>query len=87
MDEPSIPVCYEIRVRGLPGGTLLGAFPGLRAGGRNRDRAHQLHNARLVAYIVRSSRKWLITGMAASEISDRTFLNKSIFTKTERSIS
>ncbi len=31
MDEPSPPVCYEIRVRGLLGGTLLGAFPGLRA--------------------------------------------------------
>ena len=31
MDAPSAPVCYEIRVRGLLGGTLLGAFPGLRA--------------------------------------------------------
>ena len=31
MDEPTISVCYEIRVRGLLGGTLLGAFPGLRA--------------------------------------------------------
>jgi hypothetical protein len=35
MDEPSRPVCSEIRVRGLLGGTLLGAFPSLRAGGRN----------------------------------------------------
>jgi hypothetical protein len=31
MDELSRPVCYEFRVRGLLGGTLLGAFPGLRA--------------------------------------------------------
>ena len=31
MDEPTKSVCYEIRVRGLLGGTLLGAFPGLRA--------------------------------------------------------
>jgi epsilon-lactone hydrolase len=31
MDEPSRMVCYEIRVCGLLGGTLLGAFPGLRA--------------------------------------------------------
>jgi hypothetical protein len=31
MDEPLRLVCYEIRVRGLLGGTLLGAFPGLRA--------------------------------------------------------
>lgn len=31
MDERSRPVCYAIRVRGLLGGTLLGAFPGLRA--------------------------------------------------------
>ena len=31
MDEPATPVCYEIRVRGLLGETLLGAFPGLRA--------------------------------------------------------
>jgi hypothetical protein len=31
MDEALRPVCYEIRVRGLLGGTLLGAFPGLRA--------------------------------------------------------
>ncbi len=31
MDEPTNPVCYEIRVRGLLGRTLLGAFPGLRA--------------------------------------------------------
>ncbi|HEX9352335.1 MAG TPA: hypothetical protein VF933_00735 [Streptosporangiaceae bacterium] len=31
MDESTSPVCYEIRVRGLLGRTLLGAFPGLRA--------------------------------------------------------
>ena len=31
MDEPATSVCYEIRVRGLLGETLLGAFPGLRA--------------------------------------------------------
>ena len=31
MGEPSRPVCYEIRVRGRLGGTLLGAFSGLRA--------------------------------------------------------
>jgi len=31
MDEPTNSVCYEIRVRGLLGGMLLGAFPGLRA--------------------------------------------------------
>jgi hypothetical protein len=31
MDEPTASVCYEIRVRGLLGKTLLGAFPGLRA--------------------------------------------------------
>jgi hypothetical protein len=31
MDEPTASVCYEIRVRGLLGQTLLGAFPGLRA--------------------------------------------------------
>ena len=31
MTEPTTPVCYEIRVRGLLGETLLGAFPGLRA--------------------------------------------------------
>jgi hypothetical protein len=31
MDEPTTSVCYEIRVRGLLGGALLGAFPGLRA--------------------------------------------------------
>jgi hypothetical protein len=31
MDEPSRPVCYEIRVRRVLGGTLLGPFPGLRA--------------------------------------------------------
>ena len=31
MDEAARPVCYEIRVRGLLGGTLLGAFPDLRA--------------------------------------------------------
>jgi hypothetical protein len=37
MDEPATSVCYEIRVRGLLGETLLGAFPGLRA------RAHGTH--------------------------------------------
>ena len=31
MDEPSRPVSYEIRVGGLLGDTLLGAFPGLYA--------------------------------------------------------
>jgi hypothetical protein len=31
MDETTKSVCYEIRVRGLLGGILLGAFPGLRA--------------------------------------------------------
>jgi hypothetical protein len=31
MNEPTASVCYEIRVRGLLGKTLLGAFPGLRA--------------------------------------------------------
>jgi hypothetical protein len=31
MDESTSPVCYEIRVRGLLGRMLLGAFPGLRA--------------------------------------------------------
>jgi hypothetical protein len=31
MDEPATSACYEIRVRGLLGETLLGAFPGLRA--------------------------------------------------------
>ena len=31
MDEPTTSVRYEIRVRGLLGETLLGAFPGLRA--------------------------------------------------------
>ena len=35
MDEPTTSVRYEIRVRGLLGETLLGAFPGLRA------RAHE----------------------------------------------
>jgi hypothetical protein len=34
MDEP---VCYEIRVRGLLGETLLGAFPGLRARAHGRE--------------------------------------------------
>jgi hypothetical protein len=31
MDEPETSACYEFRVRGLLGETLLGAFPGLRA--------------------------------------------------------
>jgi hypothetical protein len=31
MDEPATSVCYEIRVRGLLGETLQGAFPALRA--------------------------------------------------------
>jgi hypothetical protein len=31
MDEQATSVCYEIRVRGLLGETLLCAFPGLRA--------------------------------------------------------
>ena len=31
MDEAAGSVCYEIRVRGLLGETLLGAFPSLRA--------------------------------------------------------
>jgi hypothetical protein len=31
MGERSRRVCYEIRVRGRLGSTLLGAFPGLRA--------------------------------------------------------
>src|SRR3981189_2825439 len=31
MDEPATSVFYEIRIRGLLGETLLGAFPGLYA--------------------------------------------------------
>jgi hypothetical protein len=31
MDETSESVCYEIRIRGLLDGILLGAFPDLRA--------------------------------------------------------
>jgi hypothetical protein len=31
MDEPAGALCYEIRVRGQLGETLLGAFPGLHA--------------------------------------------------------
>lgn len=31
MDEPPTSVWYEIRIRGLLGATLLGAFPGLHA--------------------------------------------------------
>jgi hypothetical protein len=30
MDEVTRPVCYEIRMRGLLGGTLVEAFPDLR---------------------------------------------------------
>jgi hypothetical protein len=30
MDEPTTSICYEIRLRGLLGETLLCAFPGLR---------------------------------------------------------
>jgi hypothetical protein len=30
MDEATTPVCYEIRIRGLLGGTLVEAFPDLR---------------------------------------------------------
>ena len=37
MDEPARAVCYEIRVRGLLGDTLLGAFPGLRARARGAE--------------------------------------------------
>ena len=37
MDEPTTSVCYEIRVRGLLGETLLGAFPGLRARGHETE--------------------------------------------------
>ena len=31
MDESATSACWEFRVRGLLGETLLGAFPGLRA--------------------------------------------------------
>jgi monoterpene epsilon-lactone hydrolase len=37
MDESATSVCYEIRVRGLLGETLLGAFPGLRARARGAE--------------------------------------------------
>jgi hypothetical protein len=37
MDEATGPVWYEIRVRGLLGDTLLGAFPDLRAQARGSD--------------------------------------------------
>ena len=37
MDEPVTSVCYEIRLRGLLGETLLGAFPGLRARVHGRE--------------------------------------------------
>jgi hypothetical protein len=37
MDEATRPVCYEIRVRGRLGGTLLGAFPQLRARARGTE--------------------------------------------------
>ena len=31
MNEPARAVCYEIRIRGQLGDTLLGGFPGLQA--------------------------------------------------------
>ena len=37
MDEATGSVCYEIRVRGLLGDTLLSAFPDLRAQARGSD--------------------------------------------------
>jgi hypothetical protein len=37
MDEPATSVCYEIRIRGLLGETLLGAFPGLRTRAHGTD--------------------------------------------------
>ena len=37
MDEATGSVCYEIRVRGLLGDTLLGAFPELRAQAQGSD--------------------------------------------------
>ena len=37
MRERSRPVCYEIRVRGQLGGTLLGAFPDLQAQAHGTD--------------------------------------------------
>jgi hypothetical protein len=37
MDETPTSACYEIRVRGLLGGMLLSAFPGLRAEAHGRE--------------------------------------------------
>jgi monoterpene epsilon-lactone hydrolase len=37
MDEPATSACYEIRVRGLLGETLLCAFPGLRARAHGKE--------------------------------------------------
>ena len=37
MDEPARAVCYEIRVRGRLGETILGAFPGLHARARGAE--------------------------------------------------
>jgi hypothetical protein len=37
MGESATSVCYEIRVRGLLGETLLRAFPGLRARAQGRE--------------------------------------------------
>jgi hypothetical protein len=37
MDEATGSVCYEIRVRGLLGSTLVGAFPDLRVQADGRE--------------------------------------------------